>query len=107
MSVRGLDARLARAEQVSRRVAPQLGPETFWLRCGHGPVETVTNWKGEREFVFGYDASSPELCAFELDGEPQVMPTAEAHAFLEEEFRRRGWQPLVIVVQYDDYWQGT
>ena len=70
-------------------------------------METVTNWRGEREFSFGYDESSPVLSAFELDGEPHVMPEAEAHAFLEEEFRRRGWQPVVIVVQYGDDWQGT
>jgi hypothetical protein len=107
MSIRQLDSRLARAEQAARQAAPRLGPETFWLRCGHGPVEIPTNWRGEREFAFGGDHSSPLLGAFELDGEPHVMPEAEARAFLDEEFRRRGWQPLVIVVQYDDDWQGT
>ena len=107
MSVRRFDSRLARAEQAARQVAQQLGPQAFWLRCGHGPVETVTNWRGVREFSFGFEESSPLLSAFELDGECHVMPEAEAHAFLEEEFRRRGWQPIVIVVQYDDSWQGT
>ena len=47
------------------------------------------------------------LGAFELDGERHVMPEAEAHAFLEEEFQRRGWKPVLIVVEYDDNWQGT
>ena len=107
MSVRGLGARLARAEQAARQVTPRLGPETFCLRCGHGPVESATSWNGQREFRFGYDDGSPMLGAFELDGRPQVMPEAEARAFLDAEFRRRGWQPIVIVVRFDDNWQGT
>ena len=99
MSVRGLDARLARAEQASRQAGPRVGPETFVLRCGYGPVQTVTNWKGEREVSFGSEEGAPLLGVFELDGEPHVMPAAQAHGFLDAEFRRRGWQPVLIVVE--------
>ena len=107
MSVRGLDARLARAEQASRQAAPRLGPETFVLHCGHGPAQIVTRWNGRREVSFGCEQSAELLGAFELDGEPRVMPAAEAQTFLDEEFQRRGWQPCLIVVQSDDSWQGT
>ena len=107
MSVRGLDARLARAEQASRQIAPRVGPETFALHCGHGPAQIVTRWNGRCEVSFGCDQSTELLGAFELDGEPQVMPAAEARAFLEEEFRRRGWQPVLIVVESSGEWQGT
>lgn len=107
MSTRRLDSRLARAEQIVRQAETRVGPDTFVLRCGYGPVKTVTNWKGRREFSFGYDASSPLLGVFELDGEPHVMPEDEAHGFLDAEFQRRGWKPFLIVVQSADNWQGT
>lgn len=107
MTIRQLDSRLTRAEQAVRQSAPQLGPATFVLQCGSGPVETVTTWNGKCRFSFGFEESSPVLGAFELDGERHVMPEAEAHAFLEEEFQRRGWQPIVIVVEYASIWQGT
>lgn len=107
MSVSGLDARLARAEQASRQAAPRVGPETFVLRCGHGPAQIVTRWNGRREVSFAHDQSAELLGAFELDGEPQVMPAPEARAFLDAEFRRRGWQPVLIVVESSGGWQGT
>jgi hypothetical protein len=107
VSARGLDARLARAEQAARQSFVQRGPGTFVLRCEHGPAQIVTRWNGRPEVSFAYDQSAELLGAFELDGEPQVMPAAEAHAFLEEEFRRRGWQPVLIVVESSGGWQGT
>ena len=107
MSVRGLDSRLTRAEQAARQSFVQRGPGAFVLRCDHGPAQIVTRWDGRREVSFAYDQSAELLGAFELDGEPQVMPVAEAHAFLEEEFQRRGWQPVLIVVESSGEWQGT
>lgn len=107
MSVRGLDARLARAEQAARQSFVQRGPGAFVLRCDHGPAQIVTRWNGRREVSFAHDQSAELLGAFELDGEPQVMPAPEARAFLDAEFRRRGWQPVLIVVESSGEWQGT
>jgi hypothetical protein len=108
VSIRGLEKRLARAEGAARAAAPRVGPATFVLHCGPGPAQIVTHWNGSREVSFAHDDSSELLGAFELDGELQIMPEAEAHTFLKEEFERRGWQPIVIVVErVSRGWQGT
>ena len=87
MTARALATRLARAERVARSVAPRRGPETFVVLCGsdgHG----------------GPLPDEGELCSFSLDGEEHLMAEADAHAFLQAEFARRGWAPVVIWVSY-------